>query len=195
MTQLNIPRSGAEIVDPKTGRFTDFGYRFFIQLIDILNAASGDVSGAVMKSEYTASSVLVAASAGDPQPLQLDASRILGRKATGDITSLQASDVLTILGLTVGERDQIANIDGTVIAAATWAFIATLAQGTAVADSGQSWPTVTSTGAGGTYTSAEQTLINELKADVNTLSTATAAVETKLNNLLAQLRSSKIIAT
>jgi hypothetical protein len=60
-----------------------------------------------------------------------------------------------------------------------------LAQSAARADSGA---TVTSANAGATYTSAEQTLINEIKGDVNTL-------VGEFNDLLAKLRTAKLLAT
>lgn len=47
--------------------------------------------------------------------------------------------------------------------------------------------------AGATYTSAEQTLINELKTDLDALRSDVIAVRTVLNDVLAKLRTAEII--
>lgn len=58
-------------------------------------------------------------------------------------------------------------------------------------DATASTVSVTSADAGGTYTAAEQTLINELKADVNTLTSDLNAVVTVLNALIDKLQAAE----
>lgn len=70
-----------------------------------------------------------------------------------------------------------------------------LVSGGAVTNSSASTVSVTGADADATYDANEQTLINELKGDVNSLVTDINAIGTQLNALLASLRAAKIIAT
>ena len=65
----------------------------------------------------------------------------------------------------------------------------------AVADAVSSSVSVTSADAGGSYTTSEQALINELKADVNTLTTNLNAAIAQINALLAAQRAANQLST
>ena len=69
----------------------------------------------------------------------------------------------------------------------------TVLKGVAVSDAVASTISVTSTDAGLLYTSAEQTLINELKTDVNSLVTDLNSAITQLNALIASMQTAKQI--
>lgn len=87
---------------------------------DATDATNVDAAGAVMESDYTASSLLVADAAATPTPLTVAAnsvvgraggaianiavaaSRILGRTAAGAFGALTAAEVLTLIGVSSG---------------------------------------------------------------------------------------------
>lgn len=73
---------------------------------------------------------------------------------------------------------------------ATEATTGVVKQAAAVTDASSSGVSVDAADAGATYTSAEQTLINELKSDVNTLKDNLNSAITQLNDALAKLRTS-----
>jgi hypothetical protein len=52
----------------------------------------------ILKSVYTANSVVYATTASTPVALTVPASTVVGRKATGDITALSSADALTVIG-------------------------------------------------------------------------------------------------
>lgn len=64
---------------------------------DITNSTTVDAAGAVMNSDYDANTILVATADNTPAPLTVAASRIVGRKSTGDIGALTAAETVTIL--------------------------------------------------------------------------------------------------
>lgn len=63
------------------------------------------------------------------------------------------------------------------------------------ADAIASTVSVDSANAGGTYTAAEQTLINELKADVNTLKGDLNAAIIVINALIDKLQTSELMSS
>lgn len=66
--------------------------------VDDAAAASAAANAAVPKALYDANSILVATANDDPQPLTIAASRVLGRKASGDIAALTGAEVIELLG-------------------------------------------------------------------------------------------------
>jgi hypothetical protein len=71
---------------------------------------------------------------------------------------------------------------------------ADLTQAAAVAGGTFSSVSVTSASAGVTYTAAEQTLINEMKADINTIATGLVSVGNAVNNIISALRNAGLMA-
>jgi hypothetical protein len=71
---------------------------------------------------------------------------------------------------------------------------ADLTQAAAVAAGVFSSVSVTSANAGATYTVAEQTLINEIKGDVNTIATGLQSVGNAVNNIISALRNAGLMA-
>jgi len=65
----------------------------------IMNSTNVDSSGAVMESDYNASTILAATVDNTPVALTIAASTIVGRKATGDISAMSASETKTILDI------------------------------------------------------------------------------------------------
>lgn len=61
-----------------------------------------DLSGYLLKSTYDANSILIATSDNTPIALTVGASTIVGRKATGDIVALTATETRTILNVADG---------------------------------------------------------------------------------------------
>lgn len=66
---------------------------------DVTDLTNVDTAGAVMETDYGANSILSANSANTPLSLAVAASRIVGRKSSGDVVALTADELLTILGL------------------------------------------------------------------------------------------------
>lgn len=83
-------------------------------------AAQGTTAdNAVPKSLYDANSILIATTDNTPTALSIGASRIVGRKATGDIVALTGAEAAVIAGLVIGTDVQAYSA---VLAATTAAF-------------------------------------------------------------------------
>ena len=94
------------------------------------HGASGD---AVPRALFDVNTILYATTDDTPVALTVAASRIVGRKSTGNIVALTAAEVLTILGLeadlanlTEAEVDQLEAIGATTISAAQWGYVGAL---------------------------------------------------------------------
>lgn len=66
---------------------------------DLGDAVEAIEANAVKKQDYNANTILVATADDTPAPMTVAASRIVGRKATGDIDDLTPAETKTILGL------------------------------------------------------------------------------------------------
>ena len=103
------------------------------------HGASGD---AVPRALFDANTILYATTDDTPVALTVAASRIVGRKSTGNIVALTAAEVLTILGLeadlanlTSVEVDQLEAIGTNTISNTEWGYLAACtAQGGALLD-------------------------------------------------------------
>ncbi len=90
-----------------------------------------NLSAYVTKALFDANTILYATTDDTPVALTVAASRIVGRKSTGNIGALTAAEILTILGLdsnladlTTTEVQQLENIGTSVISAAEWGYLA-----------------------------------------------------------------------
>jgi hypothetical protein len=64
---------------------------------DVTDATNVDAAGAVMNSDYDANTILAATADNTPVALTVAASRIVGRKATGDIAAMTAAETAAVL--------------------------------------------------------------------------------------------------
>lgn len=65
---------------------------------DVTDTANVNAAGAVMETDYNANTILHAISDDTPVALVIAASRIVGRKSTGDVGALTAAEIMVILG-------------------------------------------------------------------------------------------------
>jgi len=65
---------------------------------DVTDATNVNSAGAVMETDYNANTVLSANADNTPLPLTIAASRLLGRKSSGNIAALDAEESRTIIG-------------------------------------------------------------------------------------------------
>lgn len=82
-------------------------------LADVTDAANVNAAGAVMESDYNDNTILAATADNTPVPLTVAASRILGRKATGDIGALTLAEVVALGGTPDGTK--FLRDDGTLV--------------------------------------------------------------------------------
>ena len=66
------------------------------------NATNVNAAGAVMESDYNAQTLLIATADNTPQPVLVDASRFVGRKATGDLGAMSPAEARTELNVEDG---------------------------------------------------------------------------------------------
>ncbi len=121
----------------------------------------------------------------------------LGADTTGDLNNENIETPIAVAsGGTGNNKDPYAreNHTGTQTAATISDFPADKTA-TAVADSVPSTVSVDTADADATYDSNEQTLINELKADVTTLVVDLNSAITQLNALMAAMRTAGLMAT
>ncbi len=69
-----------------------------------------DNAGIVMKSLYDANSILIATADDTPIVLTIPVSTFVGRKATGDISAMSATESRVVLGLAVGDSPEFTTV-------------------------------------------------------------------------------------
>lgn len=69
---------------------------------DVTDATNVNAAGAVMETDYDANTILKADSDNTPVALTVPLASLIGRKTSGSITSLNASDIRTLIGVTLG---------------------------------------------------------------------------------------------
>lgn len=95
---------------------TGFGSRLALSPADIADAVDAidvDLAGVVEESLFDAHSILVANSDNTPTALVVAASRIIGRKASGNIAALTQAEVIEILGGALSTTDRTGYWSGT----------------------------------------------------------------------------------
>ena len=71
---------------------------------DVTDAANVDAAGAVMESDYNANTILAATADNTPLPLTVAPSRVVGRKATGDIDDMTLAELVALGGTPDGTK-------------------------------------------------------------------------------------------
>lgn len=87
-------------------------------IVDLDSRVTALAAAAVLKALYDANTILIATTDNTPTPLTVAASRIIGRKSSGDIDALTAAEAKTILA--------IASTDVSDFAAAAYAATQTI---------------------------------------------------------------------
>lgn len=70
---------------------------------DVTDATNVNAAGAVMESDYDAQSILIAVADNTPTVLTVAASRLLGRKASGDLGVMTVAEAKTLLAIAAGD--------------------------------------------------------------------------------------------
>jgi hypothetical protein len=91
----------------------DFGYTSINQNITNISYELAVDGNVVLKSLFDENTILYAEQDDTPLPLTVAASRILGRKATGPISSLTNSEARTVLGLAETDTPTFAGVNST----------------------------------------------------------------------------------
>lgn len=81
-------------------------------LADVTDATNVNAAGAAMNTDWDANTILAANSDDTPLALTVAASRIVGRKSSGNIVALTAAELLAIIGGTPSEWSGQQNFNG-----------------------------------------------------------------------------------